>query len=333
MSAPQPNLGAPPEAAAALAPWPTQIEAQAGEVGPSPLRDRFAELLPNKPYAVDDLQDGLRILTRPHALRRRHLQFNAPFSLRWMLHDVDDPAAYFAHRDANLPAPNIVILNPANGHAHSAYLLATPVARHAAAQLAPLRFFAAIERGVARRLGADRQYRGLIAKNPLHPAWRVEWRRDEPYTLEELADWLFPRDLAPEASIAVTFGAGRNCTLFDELRAMAYREVRAFKRAGAIDAFRNRLQRVALTINNEFSLPLGPSELRAIVKSVTRWTWSRLNEESFSRRQSILGKRGAAKRWAGHIAAEQTRPWLAQGISRRTWYRRRAIEPSRAESA
>jgi hypothetical protein len=93
-----------------------------------------------------------------------------------MLHDIDRSDAYFAHEDAYLPPPNVIALNPENGHGHSAILLATPVARHSASRLAPLRFFADVERGFARRLRADRRYTGLIAKNPLHADWRVEWR-------------------------------------------------------------------------------------------------------------------------------------------------------------
>jgi hypothetical protein len=132
------------------------------------------------------------------ALRRRHLQLNGPAMLTWMVHDIDQSDAYYRHRDALLPAPNVIVFNPANGHAHSAYLLSVPVARHIAARIAPLLFFAAVERGIARRLGADPRYCGLLAKNPLHPDWRVEWRRDDAYTLEELADWLFPRDMAAD---------------------------------------------------------------------------------------------------------------------------------------
>ena len=326
MSPHQTSLGAPREAAATLAQWPNQVEALA-EVWRSrcerPLRERFAELLPVRPFAADDPHHGVRILTRPHALRRRHLQFNAPFSLRWILHDIDDSQAYFVHRDACLPPPNVIAINPGNGHAHSAYLLAVPVAKHCAARPGPLRLFAAVERGIARRIGADRRFTALIAKNPLHADWRVEWRRDQPYTLEELADWLFPCDMAPDVGVKIVFGAGRNCMLFDELRMAAYREVRAFKRASSIETFRDRLHKIALAINHAFSLPLGPSELRAIVKSVTCWTWSHFSDAAFSQRQSMLGKRGAAKRWAGHVVAEKIKPWEAEGISRRTWYRER----------
>jgi hypothetical protein len=287
------------------------------------LCDLFPELLPRKPYAADGLHDGLRILSRPHALRRRHIQFKSPAAYRWMLHDIDQPDAYHAHRDAYVPQPNLIVINPANGHGHAAYLLATPVARHSAARVAPLRFFASVELGIARRIGADRRYCGLIVKNPRHPHWFVEWRRDQPYSLPELADWLFPRDVVPEPNFTTTFGAGRNCAIFDELRKAAYGEVRAFKRQGDLEAYCGRLERLAIGINSEFRIPLSPSEVRAIVKSVTRWTWTRFSDESLARRQSALGRRGATKRWAGHISAAQTKPWRAEGISRRTWYRRK----------
>src|SRR5262245_47272881 len=117
MSVQQLSLGEPPEVAAALAQWPYQINSpRSGTDTPHhvPLPKRFPELLPLKPYAADDLQTGLRILTRPHALRRRHIQFNGPSSLRWMLHDIDDGGAYHAHDDAYLPQPNVIVLNPIN---------------------------------------------------------------------------------------------------------------------------------------------------------------------------------------------------------------------------
>jgi hypothetical protein len=96
-----------------------------------PLRQRFPELIPSKPYCADDLGRGVRILPRMKALLRRHIQFNGPSLLTWMIHDIDQPDAYLSHRDAYLPQPNLIAINPANGHGHSAYLLAVPIARHA----------------------------------------------------------------------------------------------------------------------------------------------------------------------------------------------------------
>jgi hypothetical protein len=86
------------------------------------------------------------------------------------------------HVEAMLPPFNVVMVNPANRHAHVAYVLDVPVGRHDAARLKPLTLLAAIERGPTRRLGSDRGYSGLLVKNPLHPHWIVEWRRDAPYS-------------------------------------------------------------------------------------------------------------------------------------------------------
>jgi hypothetical protein len=258
------------------------------------LRDAFPNLIPSKPYCADVLDEGLRIRSRSAVLLRRHVQINGPASFAWMPHDIDHPHAYYAHDDANVPQPNVIMINPQNGHAHSAYLLANPVARHSASRIAPLRYYGAVERGIARRLDADRRYTGLITKNPLHADWHVEWRREEPYTLPELADWLFDRDMAPDPSVETTLGAGRNVMVFDQLRALAYREVLQSKRdaAGSVGlaAFRARLEAVALGINRQFPKALGLPEVRAIAKSVAKWTWARFTLEKFSSVQSYRAK-------------------------------------------
>lgn len=240
-----------------------------------------------------------------------------------MVHDIDRSGSYYAHDDANLPPPNILMINPANGHAHAAYLMTVPVARHEMARLPPLRYYAAIERGVARRLDADRCYTGLIAKNPLHPDWRVEWRRDAPYTLHEIADWLFERDMRPDPSVDRTFGAGRNVTVFDDLRTWAYREVRNFKADGrSFQAWDARCLEVANAYNRQFPRALGISEVRAIAKSVAKWTWKYFSVEKFIAKQKHLSKMGHAKRWSGG-SAEKNQPWKEHGISRAQYYRRK----------
>ena len=108
------------------------------------LKGSFHAFIPSKPYCADYLEEGLRIRSRATALTRRHLQMNGPAAFQWMLHDIDRGGAALAHKDAYLPQPNIIAVNPENGHAHAAYLLERPVARHSASRLAPLRFFAAV---------------------------------------------------------------------------------------------------------------------------------------------------------------------------------------------
>ena len=293
-------------------------------IGSTGLRQDFPNLIPSRPYCADDLSDGLQIRSKPHALRKRHLQLNGPSSFQWMPHDIDRSGAYFAHDEANLPPPNVIMVNPENGHAHAAYLMESPVARHNMARLEPLRFYAACERGVARRLDADRCYTGLIAKNPIHKDWRTEWRRERPYTLAEIESHLFERDMRPDPTPETTFGAGRNVTVFDELRHIAYREVRAFKRDGAgFDQWFDRCIKLAMALNMQFPRAMKISEVRAIAKSVAKWTWRHFSVEKFIARQSHLGKLSAAKRWAGHVSLSKLQPWKTMGISRASYFRRK----------
>lgn len=298
-----------------------------GHNSPSKLPELFPELVPAKPYCANDLAKGLIIRSKSTALKMRHLQLNVPGIVRWIVHDLDYPCGgIYAYRDVCLPVPNIVVTNPTNGHAHGMVLLRTPVLVHSGARIGPLAYLAAIERGMARRLEADRGYVGLVAKNPFHNQWKVEWARDEPFTLHELDDSLHFTDKRPEPSISSTFGFGRNCTCFDAVRHVAYREVLDAKRAGSSESeFQDRLKSVAQSVNSKFSVPLPSSEIRAIAKSIAKWTWRKFSPEELSKRKSQLGKRGAAKRWAHHEAVEKTKPWEDTGISRSTWYRRRKI--------
>lgn len=292
--------------------------------GRTQLRVAFPELLPRKPFCADRLADGLLIRERASALKRRHIQLNDPSTVRWVVHDLDFRGAALAHEEGNLPPPNFLAINRKNGHAHAAVLLEVPVARHAAARTKPLEYLAAVERGLARRLGADCAYAGLIAKNPLHHWWDVHWLRNEPYSLPELGGWLFKSDMRPYQAPADMAGLSRNCAVFDSLRHLAYREVRNAKRTGkAIAAFQAHLERRALELNRAFPTALPLSEIRAIAKSVAKWVWGRFSAEGFRQWQSRRGQRANAVRWAGHVSNEQTKPWEAEGISRATYYRRR----------
>jgi hypothetical protein len=185
-----------------------------------------------------------------------------------------------------------VAVNPANGHALTAYLLRNPVHNFAGSRGSPLHYMAAVQRGLRRRLEADPRYVGLVAKNPYHPAWRVEWQAPAPYYLDELADHLFPQDTRPEHETRESFGVGRNCHVFDEVRVVAYREVLQFKSAGTpFHLWQQRCTDLCLVSNQQFAVPLAHAEIRAIAKSIAKWTWSRFSEARFSELQARRGSR------------------------------------------
>jgi hypothetical protein len=251
--------------------------------------ESFPDLIPRRPYCCDDPSDGLVIRSRKSALRYRHVQFNGPSARAWLVFDIDKRDAYLAPRDALLPEPNIMSINPKNGHGHASYYLSSPVGAHAAARSGPLRLYEAIDRGLARRLGADRRYVGLVAKNPLHPRWRTEWRVAQPYALPDLASWLDKNDMRPDLPQARPIGEGRNVTLFDMLRPQAYRGVLSFKRESSFPAFESHLLHAAEQINTTFVpplSPLSPAEVRSVVRSVAKWAWKKFSESGLSRIQS-----------------------------------------------
>lgn len=248
------------------------------------------------------------------ALQQSHIQPNAPLEVAWLVFDLDYKGAALAWEQANLPPPTFTVVNPENAHAHVFYGLVAPVGLSDAARNAPIRYAAAVQAAFVARLRADPGYVGLIAKNPLHDAWRV-LSVPKLYDLAELAEYVdLPRSLPKRAEV----GLGRHCTLFDMLRSWAYQWVREYKRNGAtLDQWRAALLRQAEALNN-FPVPLAFGDVKATAKSVARWTWAQFNDSAFSAIQSARGRRGGRP----STTTKDGEPWAAMGISRATYYRR-----------
>jgi hypothetical protein len=120
-----------------------------------PVWQCFEELLPHRPYCSDDPGFGVMIRGRKYALRHSHVQLNGPGLQRFIVFDIDRPHAAFADEDCGVATPNVVAVNPANGHGHLLYALQNPVVTTPMGRNEPIRYLAAIERGMLRRLRAD----------------------------------------------------------------------------------------------------------------------------------------------------------------------------------
>ena len=279
--------------------------------------DLFVQRLPRYPQATDNLRWGIRRFPREVAVRKAYIQPNPPLLTQWLIFDVDRPDAALRWEDVGLPAPTWVARNPANGHAHLAYGLQVPVPRCEAARLAPIRLADAIQRAFTAELEADFRYKGLIAKNPLHPAWEVLWHcRDEHdlYALHDLAAYVDLRQEVPRARQGAGYGISRNCTLFDTLRHWAYKAVRECWRPGGFADWQARTIARARA-HNRFSDPLPDNEVRAIARSVAKWVWQRFTPAEFRARQGKRGRRkGEAVRVAMLPVVQQLR---AEGLSLR----------------
>lgn len=280
---------------------------------------QYISTLPSRTSCCDALGAGM-LLKRSHAdsaVTLRHLQPNAEYERKWMVFDVDKKGAWFLPDEVGLPTPNYIATNCATTHAHIGYLLETPVGVSGAHRDGPRRFYEAVYRGFSRRLGADPCYTGFLTKNPVHPHWLTDWRTNMPQRLDELNDSLSAEDKRWRPKTESESPIGRNCSLFDGLRAIAYKSVLKFKKAGDdLGGFREYLTKHAMALNAVFDRPLFTAEVAGIVRSVAKWCWKEFTLEKFSAIQSAR----VQKRWGAPIG----NPWVAMGISRRTWQRRKA---------
>lgn len=240
--------------------------------------DLFAEdRLPRKPYCTDDLAHGVMIRSLSAALRMRYIQPNRPGMSSYLAFDVDRADAGVAWMDSNAPRPNFIIKNPDNGHAHYLYALEAAVCTTSAARLEPLRYLAAVERAIAQELDADPGYSGLIIKNPAHAHWQTIITQTDAYTLSGLSSKL---DLTTRAAnsdvVRESFGLGRNCTVFDELRFWSYKAVTRYWRPGGESAWLVAVRDRAHELNL-FASPLQMKEIDQIAKSVGNWVWKRFS--------------------------------------------------------
>ena len=72
---------------------------------------------------------------------------------------------------------------------------------------------------------------------------------------------------------AQTQGLGRNCTMFEEARHWAYRQVLNYRLTGNKDGFATAVLKHCEALNEGFRPPLYFAEVKATAKSIANWTW------------------------------------------------------------
>jgi len=193
-----------------------------------------------------------------------------------------------------LPVPNLAIMDPQNGHAHLVFILATPVHNNkpkdngSGSSPRAIEYYKRVAAGLGMAYGADMSYTQLICKNPCSTRWIVDIVRLQPYSLDELADYVYvPRDAEIDKAIEKARGEGRNCTLFQLTAAYAHKTVHQVK---DFQEFQLKVSAFAYQRNAQvgerFSRGLmAEKEVDTIVKSVVNWTWTnyRLSDEDWSK--------------------------------------------------
>jgi hypothetical protein len=260
----------------------------------------FKDTLPKKPFCADDYHFGKIIRDAKSAVTRKHIQPNSPFEICWITFDCDSETALMDWDDNHCPPPNIVAVNPENGHAHLFYSLKVPVhVKHGETQarVHPLRYLAAIDGALTKMLQADKNYKKELCKNPLHPFWQVYTIKKESYDLGTLASWVLPADYDYTEHVEKS-GYGRHCDLFDQVRFWAYKEIRYFN-SGTYGAWYQYVKDKANELN-KYKIPLPSCDIRSVAKSVSKYVWNNMSSHSFKewgearRKRSIEVRHGSA---------------------------------------
>lgn len=276
-------------------PRPSQNKHMQSVIQETNLIKQFYENLPARPYCTDEL-GSLFVRVKDQAIKKRYIQQNTPFELRWLVYDVDRPTAHFDWYEKNAPAPNLTAMNPENGHAHLFYGLQIPVLKNwQGIKQHPLRYAGSIDVALTKLLEADPGYAGLVCKNPMHKYWEVKTWETVPYDLNWIADYLDLEPYSDGRCHLPAVGLGRNCTLFDTTRHWAYKQIR---KAGLFnyEFFYYLVEQYARGRNLEFPTPLADSEVKAIIKSISKWTWKNMSPEGFHEWASRRGKKSGIVR-------------------------------------
>ena len=245
--------------------------------------NRLFEEAPYLPRCSDNKTAAL-VRPREWAIRFPYMQINRSGLVSWLIYDLDHSNP-FIWDDESLPPPNIVVTNRKNGHAHLYYAI-SPVCTSENARSKPIAYMKAVYEAMAVRLKADLAYSGPVAKTPGHPWWNTLEIHNSVYDLGDLADYV---DLAvkPLWSTGPNLDAvahSRHCTLFEDVRFYAYSIVNREREQGSFQTFIRLLYAYAYNRNNfkklGFDMNLSVAQIKATVKSISRWTWDRYTGNS-----------------------------------------------------
>lgn len=220
------------------------------------------------------------------------------------------------------PRPSFICSDMHSGRASMGFWIDHPVDTLRFARTREKTLYVDVTKGLSWTAGSSLDYDGELVRNPLHPKWDVQWNLNQPYSLAQLSR-LITKDvkrLVKEHNDL--FFIGRNQTLFDHLRKIAYRVTKKFRASGGLWQFTEHLYGIGLQRNSMFATPLPDGEVMAISGSIAHWCLSNFDlDGAGDKKFSELQRARVMKRWDGKERA--TKPWIEMGISRRTYFRRK----------
>lgn len=287
-----------------------------------PVLQALYDDLPLKPYC-SPVKGVCYVNPKKLAIKEHYIQPNHPAVIRWLCFDIDRPDALFTHFYENTPIPNLIMVNPENGHAHVCFRLRVEVGLTGESRLAPINYMRAVYYALRLALGADAGYVGNLIKCPFaRDMWQVYISGTKDYDLKDLADMLDLEILPKTSDNDDIFG--RNIALFDHTRHIAY----PMAQEHSYKTLLAELLPIATAYNATYPMPLFDNEVYTICKSISRYCYSakfksgnvsQAHREVQSMRGAIGGK--VSKRKPSKDSAVTLKPWLELGISRATYYR------------
>ena len=259
-------------------------------------RSDFINQIISRPFCTDDFKrDGIYRTNKRRALNSVYIEHNNDSFINSIVFDIDSDTAAIAWQDADIPKPNFITQNPANGHAHLFYALSSPVCITENARRKPQKLLRGVIEGLTERLGADPCYTGKITKNPLNPRWRTFWNEQPRFELNYLCEFIDTNKRVKKEVRKSIVAEGRNTALFDSLRFYAYSIIFKYQKNDDFCGFISALEEEAEHINDSFEDQLGFKEINHTIRSISSWVWGTFDSDTFSEIQSNRAKKAKGK--------------------------------------
>lgn len=259
-------------------------------------RSDFINQIISRPFCTDDFKrDGIYRTNKRRALNSVYIEHNNDSFINSIVFDIDSDTAAIAWQDADIPKPNLITQNPANGHAHLFYALSSPVCITENARRKPQKLLKGVIEGLTERLGADPCYTGKITKNPLNPRWRTFWNEQPRFELNYLCEFIDTNKRVKKEVRKSIVAEGRNTALFDNLRFYAYSIIFKYQKNDDFCGFISALEEEAEHINDSFEDQLGFKEINHTIRSISSWVWGTFDSDTFSEIQSNRAKKAKGK--------------------------------------
>lgn len=246
-------------------------------------RSDFINQIISRPFCTDDFKrDGIYRTNKRRALNSVYIEHNNDSFINSIVFDIDSDTAAIAWQDADIPKPNFITQNPANGHAHLFYALSSPVCITENARRNPQKLLKGVIEGLTERLGADPCYTGKITKNPLNPRWRTFWNEQPRFELNYLCEFIDTNKRVKKEVRKSIVAEGRNTALFDNLRFYAYSIIFKYQKNDDFCGFMSALEEEAENINDSFEDQLCFKEINHTIRSISSWVWGNFDSDTFS---------------------------------------------------